>query len=115
MRTVREIIEQFDVVYPNTITFPDKLSFLYGFEKQVFLTTYLIEKSDITIENFADSKPVVGFPFDDIYIKALTVFYYVKKGSFDAAGRAVALLSESLESIKDHIEHQLFEPLSEGG
>ena len=95
--------------------FLDKLKFLYGFEKSVFLTTYLIEKPDITVENFADSEPVASYTSYEIYIKALLVYFYISNNDFESAGHALAGLSEAIGKIENHIEHQLFEPLSEGG
>jgi len=115
MPTFRKIIERFDLLYPNAIPFTDKVRFLFGFESSLFLSVYLMEKSDVAVENFADSAPVVEFPNDDIYIQALLVKYHVCRNDAENAGRAVAVLAEQIRAIKPKVEHQLFTDITDGG
>ena len=97
------------------MAFSDKLSFLIGLESSLFLSIYLMDKDCISIDDFADSVPVVKFPNDDIYIHALLVKLHLQEKAYEKAGRSLAILSESINRIKQTVEHQLFDEISDGG
>lgn len=114
MQTFKDIITRFDLLYENMLQFEYKLRYLYGFEKALFLSTYLTKKPEVTMESFADAEPVLEFPYDDIYIKALLVKLYAATGRDELCGAASVVLAESINAINKKVDHQLFDDLNEG-
>ena len=101
-RTVRDIIKRFDVLYQNAIPFDKKAEYLYAFEKNMFPADYLSRSGDQSVNKFLDGPSHIAFPFDDLYIKALLVFYYGFLCDGVRLAEHAALLADAVYTYRLH-------------
>ena len=107
--TLREAIDRFDLLYPNAVPFAEKRAILSAFDGRLYaevLSCY--EGAPGAFAGYDEHTPqdtalLIGYPYDDIYMKLLTAENDALCGDIDRYNNAASLLNNAYGQYVDHL------------
>ncbi|MCH5197939.1 MAG: hypothetical protein J1E34_03435 [Oscillospiraceae bacterium] len=106
--TLKEVIERFDLLYPNALDITEKRRIISELDGRISLeifSNYEGNKEDFSgySENTpGDTRLLADFPFDDIYIKALCAENDAVSGDINRYNNSAQLFNSSWEQYASY-------------
>lgn len=107
--TLKEAIDRFDLLYPNAIPFGEKRAILSAFDGRLYAETLsLYEGAPGAFAGYGpaaspDTALLVGYPYDDIYLKLLAAENDALCGDIDRYNNSSAILNSAYEQYVGYL------------